>query len=92
MAYMFVRHRVKNYSEWKDGFDAAEDFRKSSGELSHQIFSVNGDNENLVVLVEYSSIEEAQKFAASEDLKKAMEEVGVIEKPDIYFLQKLANG
>ena len=50
----------------------------------------NADNPNeMVVIFEWDSLEKARKFAQSEDLKKTMQRAGVIDKPDIYFLEKI---
>jgi quinol monooxygenase YgiN len=50
----------------------------------------NADNpDEIVIFFEWDKIEKARKFAQSEDLKKAMERAGVIDKPDIYFLEEI---
>lgn len=43
----------------------------------------------IVILFEWDSLEKARKFAQSEDLRKTMQRAGVIDKPDLYFLDEV---
>jgi len=89
MAYLLVRHKVKDYSKWKTVFDEHAATRKASGSRGGRLFR-NGDNPNeVVILFEWDSIEKAKKFAQSEDLKKTMQRAGVIDKPDVYFIEEV---
>jgi len=50
------------------------------------------DNTNdIFILFEWDTKEKATKFAESEDLKKRMQEAGVIGKPEIYFFEKIED-
>ena len=50
----------------------------------------NADNPNeIVVIFEWDSLENARRFAQSEDLKKTMQRAGVIDKPDVYLLEEI---
>ena len=92
MAYMIVKNSVKDYDTWKSVFDSKSDLRKSSGEKSHQILREVGDANNLVVVNEWDSLDRAREFAASPELKAAMEQAGVTSKPEISFLEEAAQG
>jgi hypothetical protein len=47
----------------------------------------NIDNPNEVILLfQAGEIEKAKEFSASADLREAMQDAGVVDKPDIYFL------
>jgi hypothetical protein len=46
------------------------------------------DNNEVVLLFEAQDLNRAKAFTASADLREKMQEVGVIDKPDIYFLNK----
>ena len=92
MAYMYVRHSVKDYEAWKSVFDSVSDLRRGAGEKSYQILrSGNGSNE-LIALFEWDSVENAQSYAASPELKEAMDRAGVTSKPEILFLEEAARG
>lgn len=86
MEYLLFRHKVEDYKKWKSIFDAARAMRKEGGQGEGQIFHVEGSPNNLFLLFEWDSLENAHKFVQSEDLRKAMQEAGVTEPPEMYFL------
>ena len=89
MPYMLVRHKVLDYAKWKPVYDEHAATRKASGSKGAHLFC-NADNPNeIVLLFEWDDLIKARKFAQSEDLIKTMQKAGVIDKPDIYFLDKL---
>jgi heme-degrading monooxygenase HmoA len=87
-----VRHKVNDYKSWKEAFDNFVDFRRSSGEKSFQILQHDEDSQNLFLLFEWDSADNAQKFFDSPDLKSTMEKAGVAEEPEINFLSESARG
>jgi len=65
--------------------------RKTSGSKGGRLFR-NADNPNeILVFFEWDNLEKAKKFAQSEDLKKTMQRAGVIDKPDVYFLEEIES-
>ena len=92
MAYMFVRHSVRDYEAWKSVFDDVSDLRKRSGEKSYQILRQENGSKELVALFEWDSLDNARKYAASPELKEAMQRAGVVGKPEILFLEEAARG
>ena len=89
MAYLLVRHKVKDFSKWKSGFDAHGATRKKSGSKGGHLFRNAEDPNEVIILFRWDNLENARKFTGSEDLKQVMEKVGVIDKPDIYFLDEV---
>jgi quinol monooxygenase YgiN len=89
MAIMLVQHKVKNFADWKKGFDSAVELRKSSGELSVQIYQDAGDPSKLTIFNKWDSLANAQKFAQSPELKAAMEKAGVQGPPVVTFLNEV---
>lgn len=92
MAHLFVKHKVKDYSTWKKVFDGFIDTRKASGEKSYQILHPDNDPNNLLAIFEWNNLDNARKFASSSELKNAMENAGVVEQPEILFLEEYAEG
>jgi len=89
MTYLLVRHKNKDYAKWKTVFDEHSATRKASGSKGGRLFR-NADNPNeIVVIFEWDNLEKARRFAQSEDLKKTMQQAGVIDKPDVYFLEEI---
>ena len=92
MAYMLVRHSVKDYEAWKSVFDSAGDLRRRNGEKSYQILRQENGSNKLVTLFEWDSLDNARKYAASPELKEAMQRAGVTGKPEILFLEEADRG
>ncbi len=50
----------------------------------------NADYSNeLVILLEWDSLENARRFANADDLREAMQRAGVADQPDVYFLEEV---
>jgi heme-degrading monooxygenase HmoA len=63
--------------------------RKAGGSKGATLFR-NIDNPNeVIVLLEWDSVDKARKFVQSEDLRQTMQKAGVAERPDIYFLDQV---
>jgi antibiotic biosynthesis monooxygenase (ABM) superfamily enzyme len=88
MAGMLVQHKVKNFTDWKKVYDTQAALRASNGMLSDQIYSDASDQNQLTVVFKWDSVENAQKFAQSPELKAAMEKAGVEGRPTIHFLNE----
>lgn len=88
MTAFLVQLKVKDYGDWKKGFDASAPLRKASGGLSHQVFRDVSDSNKITVLNTWDSLENAQKFALSPELREAQEKAGVIGAPEVSFLSE----
>ncbi len=89
MLSILVIHEVREFNSWKKAFDAHHKFRTDSGEISAQVFRSQKKPNEVIVLGQWASLEQAEKFAASDNLKEAMLNAGVIGKPTILFLNKV---
>lgn len=85
-AFLLIRHRVRDFSEWKRGYDAHLPNRVAAGLTEkHLLRSATDDNE-VVMLFEAQDLNRAKAFVESADLRATMQKVGVLDKPDLYFL------
>ena len=92
MANLLVHHQVEDYEKWKPIFDGHASFRSQMGSKGGRVFRSNENPNNIFILFEWDSIENAQKFSQSDNLKEIMKKAGVISKPDIYFLEETSSG
>ncbi len=92
MAHLLIKHKVKNYPAWKKVFDGLIETRRAGGEKSYQILHPDNDENNLLAIFEWDSLDNARKFTGSQELHDAMGNAGVIEQPDVYFLEEYASG
>jgi hypothetical protein len=87
--FLQVTHEVKNYAEWKKGFDADKVNRDKAGIKTIGVYA-SVDNANLVtILTEAPSAEVAKGFLNNPELKAAMEKLGVISAPEVKILTKM---
>ncbi len=92
MVNILIKHKVADYDKWKATFDKVEDIRRSGGEKSYKIMHPENEPNNLIIHFEWDNIENANTYFESPDLKNAMEEAGVIEAPDISFINIVDSG
>jgi quinol monooxygenase YgiN len=88
MASILITHKVKDFAVWKKEFDSSAGLRTASGELSAQVYRDASDPNKLTVINKWKSLESAQKFAGSPELKAAMEKAGVEGHPEVNFLNE----
>ena len=89
MPYLLVRHKVDDYERWKPGFDEHGATRRESGGKGGYLFRNAEDPNETVILLEWDNLENARRFAQSEDLRETMQRVGVADRPDIYFREEV---
>jgi len=93
MAFLLaVNLKVANFEKWKAAFDSGDGLRRGAGEKGYQLFRASDDPNNLVLLCEWSSVEAAQKFMHSDELRQAQQEAGVTQYPDITTLELIDSG
>ena len=86
MAVVIIRHKVKDFATWKSAYDAHKPARDAAGLSKAQVLRSAGDPNEVVLLFDAADINKAKGFVASADLQSAMRGAGVVDKPDIYFL------
>jgi|APGre2960657468_1045069.scaffolds.fasta_scaffold00758_1 hypothetical protein len=80
---LYVRHNVADYAVWKKGYDA---FAPMRGDVFYQaVFQSATDPKDVTVIHDFHSLEAAQAFANSPQLKEAMGKIGVVGAPQIWF-------
>jgi len=91
MPYVLIRHKVRNFAKWKPVYDAHGTTRKAGGSRGARLFRNVDRPKETVILFKWSRIDTARKFARSKDLRAAMKRAGVTDKPDVYFLEEVAQ-
>lgn len=89
MVTIDVRHKVRDFTHWKQVFDRAVAARREAGELACRIYLRHGSADDVLVSLDWDSLERAQSFLASPDLMAGMQEAGVREMPQITVLQRV---
>jgi hypothetical protein len=89
MIQVLVHHKVADYSSWRSVFDAALDFRHSGGECSCRIFRKTGNPNDLTLLLEWQDMDTAKHYMTSDELRKKMQQAGVMGVPEIEYLVEM---
>ena len=85
-AFMLFRHKVRDFKSWKAGYDAHQPKRVEAGLTEKYLLRSSDDPNEVVALFEAQDLNRAKEFAASAELRGKMQELGVVDKPDVYFL------
>jgi hypothetical protein len=86
MGYLLVRHKVKEYHEWKRVFDAHKDAQRTAGLKIEKVMRNLYEPDEVFLFFEVMDLAKARGFVFSEDVANAQVQAGVVDKPDIYFL------
>ena len=87
MVHMMIRHKVADYSRWKESFDEHLNLRKAAGETEARVMISVDDPREVTLFFDWDSLDRARRFVGSEDLKQAMQKAGVVGDPDVRFLE-----
>lgn len=85
-SFMLVRHKVRDFNSWKAGYDAHQPVRVEAGLAEQYLLHSADDRNEVIMLFAVQDLARAKTFAASVELRDKMQEVGVVDRPDIYFL------
>ena len=88
MTTAFIQHKVTDYNDWKQVYDSVADMQKADGVIAQAVYQSVEDPNDVTVTHEFATLEAAQAFLASDDLKQAMEHAHVASKPTVWFGNK----
>ena len=88
MITVIVQHTVRDYDTWKSVFDEHGDVRRRHGATGHQLYQ-GADNPNEVtILNQFPTREQADAFASDPSLPEAMKRGGVTGEPRVSFTRE----
>ena len=88
---VFVRHEIADYAAWRKIYDGFEATRKKMGVIGQEVYrSVDNPNE-VTVTHDFKTLEKARAFAASSELRTALQKAGVTGTPQIWFTTRAAK-
>jgi hypothetical protein len=82
-ATLIVRHQVPDYGAWRTVYDSVENLRQQYGCYGAEVMVDPGDKNDVFVIHRFPTLEAAQGFAGSSELRDAMGRAGVIGAPRI---------
>lgn len=87
MAISIIRHRVRDYNAWRKVYDSVGEMQKSGGVTEESVYQSKDDPNDVLVLHMFNSVEEAERFIASPDLRDAMGRAGVEGAPRVEIFE-----
>jgi hypothetical protein len=86
MGYLLVRHKVKEFQEWKRVFDTHKHAQMEAGLRVEKVMRNLYEPNEVFLFFEVTDLAKARGFVFGSEVPKAQDESGVVDKPDIYFL------
>ena len=85
--YLFLRHKVADFTSWKVVYDSHAGARAQAGLTEKKLVRELDQPNNVFILFELEDVAKARAFLGSADLHETMKHSGVIDKPDLHYLQ-----
>lgn len=82
-ATLLVRHHVNDFGAWRAVYDEVEGLRQQYGCTAAKVLVDPSDKQEVFVVHAFPSVEQAEGFASSTELKDAMGRAGVAGAPRI---------
>lgn len=82
-ATLIVRHQVQEYGAWRAAYDSVENVRQQYGCSGAEVLTAPDNKNDVFVIHRFPSLEAAQAFAGSSELREAMGRAGVTGAPRI---------
>jgi hypothetical protein len=89
MVTMFIRHAVSDYKDWRKVYDGFASVQKAKGVHAQAVYQAADNPNDITVTHDFATLEAAQSFTKSEELKKAMHNAHVLGAPTIWFTHKV---
>lgn len=86
MTVGIIRHRVRDFEEYRQAFIAHASLRSAAGCVGSRLMQMEDDPNNIVVMLEFDTLANFQAFGDDPALQQAMESAGVLESPRVYAL------
>ena len=79
MPYTMARATVEDYATFRGVFDGAVEMRKSAGALSSKVYQSVDDPNEVIIEIEFATVDAAKAFQASQELRETQQRAGLKE-------------
>ena len=87
MVTLFVRHKVADFDTWHRALLGFADLNARHGASNPGVFRGVEDRNDVTVRQDFASVEAAQQMLASEEVRTALGEAGVVGPPSIWMVE-----
>jgi quinol monooxygenase YgiN len=88
VAIFTLRHTVAEFDVWQAGFISGESDRRAAGCTKEHVFQSSENPNDVLVVTEWDSADQAKTFIASPQLREAMAGL-VVGKPEVFQMESL---
>ena len=85
MFRLFIRHKVRDFDEWRAGYEAGAHLRDQNGVVGHGVHTGIDDPNDITVWHDFETREAAEAFPGLPELTEAMDRIGVEGVPDVWI-------
>ncbi len=85
---MFVHHEVTDYTSWRKAYDGFNTTQREMGVVAQSVYRSIDDPNDVMVIHDFKSDQDAKAFSSSDKLKTAMQDSGVKGMPTIWYTKK----
>lgn len=87
-ARLVVRHEVSDYATWRKTYDGFDATRRKLGVTAQAVYRSVDDANDITVTHDFKTAAGAKAFAASPELKAAMQKSGVTGAPQVWITNR----
>ncbi len=91
MAFLIVRHKVRDFDTWKKVFDAHGKGRREAGSKGGRIYRTRENPCDVLVVCEWDTMERMRAFTQTGGHDEIQAQAGVIGTPEGYLFDDEAN-
>ena len=88
MTTLFVRHQAADYAAWRQVYDAFQPTARTLGVQADAVYRAADDPNEITVTHDFATLEAAQAYAGSPELRNAMHDAGVVGAPTVWFTER----
>ena len=89
MAYSIARIKVRDFGVWMPQMEGFAEMRQGMGSRGSKVFQSADDPNDLVVVQEWDTLDNARKFGTSPALAAAMKNAGVLGEPEFVYTESV---
>ena len=91
MTHLLIRHKVRDFAKWKVEFDSHAAERTSLGCLGGTLYRTISDPNDIAIVFAWQDAAGAKRYVESTVLRKSMQSGGVINPPELRFLDSVES-
>lgn len=89
MVYFLGKSSVEDFDTWRSNFHDNDSYRTEHGQQGYQTFQSVDDPNEVTVLFEWDTEENARDLFESEEMRQRLADAGVKGQPEMTFLERV---